>query len=215
MDLSSELADPNVAAQGLGTAPPDEAALIDALQSGRAEAFEELVRSNSARMLVVTRRILRSEEDAQDAVQDAFLQAFRSIGGFERGARISTWLHRIAVNAALMRLRSRKSRPEDPIDPLLPDFLPDGHRVDPGPAWDLDPVDEIDRRRRLALVREEIDRLPDSYRTVLILRDIEGLSTAETAAALEVGADAVKMRLHRARQALRSLLDPHLRASAA
>ncbi len=189
----------------------DEKLLVDALQSGNAQAFEELVRTNSARMLAVTRRILRNEEDARDAVQDAFLQGFQKIGSFQRGSLVSTWLHRIAVNAALMKLRSRRRKPEEPLEPLLPSFLPDGHRVDPGPAWSADADDEIDRRRLLSLVREQIDKLPESYRTVILLRDVEGLSTEEAAQALEIGIDAVKMRLHRARQGLRTLLDPHMR----
>jgi RNA polymerase sigma-70 factor (ECF subfamily) len=189
----------------------DEKLLVDALQSGNAQAFEELVRTNSGRMLAVTRRILRNEEDARDAVQDAFLQAFQKIGSFQRGSLVSTWLHRIAVNAALMKLRSRRRKPEEPLDPLLPSFLPDGHRVDPGPAWSTVAADEIDRRRLLALVREQIEKLPESYRTVILLRDVEGLSTEEAAQALGIGTDAVKMRLHRARQGLRTLLDPHMR----
>jgi RNA polymerase sigma-70 factor (ECF subfamily) len=189
----------------------DEKLLVDALQRGNAQAFEELVRTNSGRMLAVTRRILRNEEDARDAVQDAFLNGFQKIGSFERGSLVSTWLHRIAVNAALMKLRSRRRKPEEPLDPLLPSFLPDGHRADPGPAWNPDAADEIDRRRLLALVREQIDHLPETYRSVLLLRDVEGLSTEEAATALGIGTDAVKMRLHRARQGLRTLLDPHMR----
>jgi RNA polymerase sigma-70 factor (ECF subfamily) len=192
----------------------DEKLLIDALRSGEEAAFEELVRGNARRLLAVARRILRDDEDARDAVQEAFLQAFRSLDEFEGGSRIATWLHRIAVNAALMKLRARRSSREDSIDSLLPSFLPDGHRVDPEPAWDLDAADEIDRRRRLTFVREQIECLPESYRTVLLLRDVEGLSTQEAAGALGVGADAVKMRLHRARQALRSLLNPYMLSEA-
>jgi RNA polymerase sigma-70 factor (ECF subfamily) len=193
----------------------EEKRLIDDLRSGNASAFERLVRENVGRMLSATRRILREDEDARDAVQDAFLLAFENLDGFAGGSRISTWLHRIAVNAALMKLRSRRSKREESIEPLLPRFLPDGHREEPGPAWDLDTGDELDHRRRIAFVRAQIDRLPESYRTVLLLRDVEDFSTEEAARALGIGTDAVKMRLHRARQALRCLIDPEMRPEAA
>jgi len=193
----------------------DEKRLLDELRCGNNSAYEQLVRENACHMLAVARRILRDDEDARDAVQDAFLQAFENLDGFEGGSRISTWLHRIAVNAALMKLRSRRSKHEEPIEPLLPSFLPDGHRENPEPAWALDAADELDRRRRLTFVRAQIDRLPERYRTVLLLRDVEDFSTEEAARALGIGADAVKMRLHRARQALRCLIDPEMRPVAA
>jgi RNA polymerase sigma-70 factor (ECF subfamily) len=193
----------------------EEKRLIDELRVGSASAFEQLVRENVRPMLSAARRILRNDEDARDAVQDAFLRAFENLDGFEGGSRISTSLHRIAVNAALMKLRSRRGKREDPIEPLLPRFLPDGHRENPEPAWDLDPGDELDQRRRNAFVRAQIDRLPESYRTVLLLRDVEDLSTEEAARALGIGPDAVKMRLHRARPALRCLIDPEMRPEAA
>src|SRR6185436_15339591 len=93
-----------------------EADLLIALRAGRADAFEHLVRAHSGRMLSVCRRILRNDEEAKDAVQEAFLSAFRSIQSFEGTCRLGTWLHRIAVNASLMRLRSKKRRPEESID---------------------------------------------------------------------------------------------------
>jgi RNA polymerase sigma-70 factor (ECF subfamily) len=192
-----------------GSEPPqDDEALLRRLRAGDEAAFAELVRANSGRLLGVARRILRSEEDARDAVQDAFLLAFRGIGGFQGGARLSTWLHRIAINASLMKLRSRGRRPEEPIDALLPRFYEDGHRIDPGPPWRELPADPVEQRELRERVRVSIDRLPDAYRNVLLLRDIEELSTEETAQMLDVKADTVKVRLHRARQALRALLDP-------
>ena len=189
----------------------EDAELLARLRAGDEAAFAELVRREGGRMLAVAKRILRSEDDAHDALQDAFLAAFRHLPEFAGDARLSTWLHRIAINAALMRLRSRKRRREDSIEPLLPAFEADGHFSTPGPAWRTDAASALEGRETAALVRACIDRLPESHRTVLLLRDIEGLDTAETAAALGLGIDAVKMRLHRARQALRTLLEPHLR----
>jgi RNA polymerase sigma-70 factor (ECF subfamily) len=190
-----------------------EAALLTRLRAGEPAAFEQLVRSETGRLLAVTRRILLSEEDARDAVQDAFLFAFRSLDRFQGTARLSTWLHRIAVNAALMRLRTRKRKREDPLDPLLPTFLEDGHHAERFASW-AEPADKIlERTENRAVVRRMIGQLPDAYRTVLLLRDIEGLDTEETAKLLETTPNAVKIRLHRARQALRTLLAPHFRRS--
>ncbi len=189
----------------------DETAWVSALRAGEEPAYEKLVRAYSGRMLAVAQRMLQSESDAQDAVQEAFLSAFRGLGRFEGGSRLSTWLHRIVVNAALMKLRSRQRRPEDPIEELLPKFLDNGHLAQPAVEWKESAQTALERQEVRASVRESIDRLPESYRTVLLLRDIEELDTQETARLLELSPNAVKIRLHRARQALRGLLDLHLR----
>jgi RNA polymerase sigma-70 factor (ECF subfamily) len=185
-----------------------EAALIARLRSGEDAAFSELVQEHAPRLLAVARRMLRSEDDARDALQETFLQAFRGIERFAGDAQLATWLRRIAVNACLMKLRTRKRKPEASIDELLPRFYADGHRIDPGPAWRLDGPDPADSRRTRELVRESIDRLPEIYRSVLLLRDIEGWSTEEAAQLLDIKVDAVKVRLHRARQALRAMIAP-------
>ncbi len=191
-----------------------DAELLEGLRSGREEAFETVVRSFSGRMLSVCRRILRNEEEAKDAVQEAFLSAFRAISRFEGTSRLSTWLHRIAVNASLMRLRSRKRRPEDSIDDLLPSFQDDGHaRIEPR-DWSPSALQMVETRETREFVRGCIDRLPEMYRVVLLLRDIEELDTAEAAAILEVSEGVVKVRLHRARQALRALLSERMEAPA-
>lgn len=153
--------------------------------------------------------MLRDDAAADDAVQETFLSAFKAIARFDHNARLGTWLHRIAVNACLMRLRTARRKPERAIDPLLPTFLPDGHATHPAAAWNLPPSAGIETRETQALVRTRIDELPDHYREVLLLRDIEELSTEETATLLGETQGAVKVRLHRARQALRTLLEPH------
>ncbi len=192
-----------------------EADLVARLRAGSDAAYEELVRAQGARLLAVARRLLRSEEDARDAVQDAFISAFRAIDRFEGGSRLSTWLHRIVVNAALMKLRSQQRKPETSIEDLLPRFLEDGHFAEPPAEWQQSADHALERRETRELVRQAIDGLPAHYPTVLLLRDIEGLDTAETAEALGVTPNAVKIRLHRARQALRGQLDEHMRESAA
>jgi RNA polymerase sigma-70 factor (ECF subfamily) len=188
-----------------------ERGMLERLRAGEDAAFAELVRANTGRLLAVARRILKSEDEAHDALQEAFLQAFRALDRFEGNAQLSTWLHRIVVNTCLMRLRHRKRHPEQAIDELLPAFDETGHRVDPGPAWMDHPLDHLERARLQKVVREAIDRLPASHRDVLVLRDIEGLSTEEAAVGLGIRPEAAKMRLHRARQALRTLLEPHFR----
>jgi RNA polymerase sigma-70 factor (ECF subfamily) len=186
-----------------------EAALVAGLRAGDDGAYEELVRAYGGRLVQVARRYV-GDEEARDAVQEALLAAFKAIDRFDGKSKISTWLHRIVVNTCLMRLRRQKSRPEQSIEPLLPAFLEDGHRAEPGPDWES-PEAILRRTETRELVREAIDRLPKNYRTVLLLRDIEGLSGAEVGEMLGITTGAVKVRLHRARQALREILDPHLR----
>jgi RNA polymerase sigma-70 factor (ECF subfamily) len=193
----------------------EETALLARLRAGEDEAFEELVRAHSGRMLAVARRFLASEEDARDAVQDAFLSAFRSLDGFQGGSLLSTWLHRIVVNAALMKLRTRRRKPEQSIEELLPGFLEDGHMERPAVEWEKGADVLAERKEVRTMVRASIEQLPESYRTVLLLRDIEELDTEETARLMGISSNAVKTRLHRARQALRGLIEPHVRKSAA
>jgi len=186
---------------------------LESLRANDPAAVASFVRSETPRLLAVARRILRNDEDAKDAVQDGFIAAFASLRRFEGGSRLSTWVHRIVVNAALMKLRSKKARPEEAIEDLLPSFEADGHIAVPASEWA--PADALVHQGEVCrMVRAAIDRLPESYRVVLMLRDIEELSTEETAQALGVTSVAVKVRLHRARQALRTLLDPQLRKEA-
>lgn len=193
----------------------DDAALVAGVRAGDERAFETLIRNEGGRLLSVARRILGNEEDAREAVQEAFISAFRAREQFQGHSRLSTWLHRIAVNAAIQKLRSRKRRAEDAIDDLLPRFLPNGDHVERFVAWTEAPDEAVARREMAEFVRRAIDQLPESYRTVLLLRDIEGLSTEESANALQTTANAVKIRLHRARMALRTLLAPHFQGAAA
>lgn len=184
-----------------------ETDLAKRLREREPEAFEQLVRRHGPRLLAVARRVLRDEDEARDALQDAFLSAFRSIDSFSGNAQLGTWLHRIAVNASLMRLRRRKAQREVPIEELLPGFLEDGHRASVGPAWPEGADRLLERKEARARVHEAIGRLPEGYRLVLVLRDLEGLSGRETGELLDLEPGNVKVRLHRARQALRELLD--------
>ena len=192
-----------------------DAVLLERLRAGEDAAYEELVRAHTPRLLAVARRFLASEDDARDAVQEGFVSAFRGIEKFEGSARLSTWLHRIVVNAALMKLRTRRRKPEESIDDLLPGFLADGHMERPTGTWRKTALEDLERGELRSLVQEKIRELPEGHRNVLLLRDIEGLDTQETARLMEISTGAVKTRLHRARLALRGLLEPHLREDAA
>ena len=184
----------------------DDQALLAALRAGHEWAFETMVHLYGGRLLAVARRFTRNDEDAQDVVQSAYLSAFGALGKFEGACQLSTWLHRIVVNTALMKLRSRRRRPEESIEDLLPTFQQDGHHVEQFSEWSV-PADQlIERKETRATVRACIEQLPENYRAVLVLRDIEELSTQEVAESLGMTPTAVKVRLHRARQALSTLL---------
>ncbi len=190
--------------QPFAGAPHGDVDLVSRLQRGDPDAFESLVRVHSGRLLSVARRFLPNEQDAQDALQDAFIRAFKAIGTFEARAQLHTWLHRIVVNSALMKLRERRRKPEESIEDLLPTFSADGHQASESRDWS-DAV--LERKESARIVREAIARLPEQHRVVLVLRDLEERDTAEAAQILGTTSNVVKVRLHRARQALRTLLD--------
>ena len=185
-------------------------ALVDALKRGEEAAFKTLVRRYAPRLYPVARRFTGNHQDAQDCLQEAFLQVHRKIDQFEGRAALGTWLHRIVINAALTAIRARRND-EESLDTLQPQFdrfdLLIGPTVEP-PASAEDLLQRAGTRRA---VRQAIDQLPASYRSVLLLRDIEGYDTRETAALLGIGVSAAKVRLHRARMALKALLEPLFR----
>ena len=213
-ELLRDRDDVPAASEAASNARPDgDAALLERLRGGDPDAFEMLVRRYSGRLLATARRFVGTDEEARDVLQEAFLAAFRAIDSFAGAAQLSTWLHRIVVNAALMRLRSRRRRREESIDELMPRFDEEGRWAEPASRWDTATDTLLERRETRAIVRSAIDRLPPSYRSVLLLRDIEELDTDETARLLGVTPNAVKTRLHRARQALRTLLERELAGS--
>ena len=185
----------------------EERALVDGLKRGDDRAYEDLVRGYGGAMLAVARRFLRDEDEARDAVQDAMTAAFKAMRFFREDARLSTWLHRITVNACLMKLRTARRHPTAPIDELLPRFDETGHRLELETERATLVEDAVDAPVVRARVRECIAKLPDPYRAVLLCRDIEELDTVETSRLLGISPENVKTRLHRARQALRALIE--------
>jgi RNA polymerase sigma-70 factor (ECF subfamily) len=174
-----------------------DADLIAAHGAGDPLAFTELVRRHRDRMWAIALRTLGDPEEAADAVQDAFISAFRSVGGFRGQAQVSTWLHRIVVNACLDRIRRNRARPTSP--------LPDAGPGEPASA--LDAV--ADRECRMA-VDDALGTLPVEQRAAIVLVDVEGYSVAETAQLLGVAEGTVKSRCARGRARLAVLLG-HLR----
>lgn len=200
-----------------GCAVPDEgcksaeAVLIDQLRSRDRPAIERFVREHTDWMLALALRYVRDAALAEDCVQEAFLQAFRNIREFEGRSALKSWLFRIVVNATLMKLRSRRGALEQPLDDVLPQI--DCGRNSVATAWTemATPEQLLERKETCELVAAKMLELPDGYRIVLLLRDIEGLSTEETARLLATTEGAVKVRLHRARAAFRELVEPVLR----
>lgn len=195
---------------------PDERSKRQDVPLARAEQDREtqaelLVRDNIAWMLALSERMLRDRGLAEDAVQEAFMAAFRGLDSFERRSTLKTWLHRITVNATLTKLRQLKRLAEKSIDEYLPEFDRHDCRIE-APWTNLAPLEEILENDDLrATVQKAIDALPESYRIVLQLRDIEGYDTNEVAKLLEISGANVKVRLHRARAAIKKLLEPILR----
>jgi RNA polymerase sigma-70 factor (ECF subfamily) len=184
----------------------EETTLLARLRDGDEAAYELLIRTYGGRLLAVARGLLHNEEDARDVVQSAYVSAFQGLQTFKGSSQLSTWLHRIVVNGALMKLRTRRRKPEASIEDLLPAFLDDGHHVESYSSWAAQADHLLERKQTRQIVRAAIAELPETHRAVLILRDIEDLSTEETAASLSITPNAVKIRLHRARQALATLV---------
>lgn len=170
-----------------------DAELLAAHVAGDPEAFPEFVRRHRDRMWAVALRTVRDPDEAADAVQDAFVSAFRSAGSFRGQSQVTTWLHRIVVNACLDRLRKRQSRPTVP--------LPEA-----GPSEPATPGDMMDERDTRLAVDDALNSLPAEQRATVILVDVEGYSVAEAAALLGVAEGTVKSRCARGRARLAILL---------
>ncbi len=186
----------------------DEAALIDALLAGDKHACACMVRQHGSQMYAVALRIMGDPDEAEEVVQDAFISACGKMASFEGRSKLSTWLYRITTNAALMRLRKRRDDTVSLDEPqtgedgdLLPRQLGD---------WDIDPSRQALSTELRQVMEAAVESLPPSLRAAFVLRDIQGLSTQEAAEALDITETALKVRLHRARLALRERLAGYL-----
>ena len=187
----------------------DELALVRAAKQGDVSAFEQLVKRYDRNIFRIANHITQNREDAEDVVQDAFLKAFRNLEQFQGNSKFYTWLVRIAVNESLMKLRRRRSDRTVSLDQEVEteeDTMP--REV---ADWAPNP-EQLYRQGELnEILTKTVNGLPASFRTVFVLRDIEGLSTEETAEALELSVPAVKSRLLRARLQLRDRLNKYFR----
>jgi len=180
----------------------DEQRLVERAQAGDRDAFGALALRYAPRLQRTIFRITQDRDAAEDAVQEALTRAWLNIGRFERRARFSTWLTRIGINEAYDTVR--RATPETlELDDQV------GQRI---PNWGNQPDAVFESREFLDAVEQALSRLPLAHRTAVILRDVEGLSTSETAEILEVGERALKSRLHRGRMALRAELDQYFKA---
>lgn len=180
--------------------------LVAALKQKDPQAFNQLLAQHGAMLYRVAMRFMGQREEAEEIVQETLLTVYTKIHTFDEKAALSTWLYRIVVNTALMRLRVKARSPEIPMEPKGPAFTPEGEHAREATEWDLSPEDALLRREALTVLREEVDRLPEVYRTVYVLAEIERLPYQEIATMLDLSVGAVKVRLHRARLALREAL---------
>ena len=187
-----------------------DARILPSLRLSDEKAYAELLRANTGRMLAVARRLLLNEEDARDAVQQAFLLAFRALPQFAGRCCLSTWLYRIVVNESLMKLRHRRRHPEGWMEELLPEFHGAGLSPSTYVSGDEHADTKMERAELRQLVQCCINSLPERYRTVVILRDIEDLPAEEACGILQLSRSGLKTRLHRGRQALQKLLEAEL-----
>jgi len=189
--------------------------LVERLRHGDTIALEQLMARYTDRVYRLAHGITGNAADAEEVVQDVFLTVFRKIHTFEGRAALGSWIYRVTTNAALIKRRGRRADREIPLEPSLPAFLPDGHRAgDPAflmADWSQNPEASLLSQETREILRRGISALPDRYRAVLVLRDVEGLSNEEVAEAVGESVPCVKSRLHRARMALREKLSAHLR----
>jgi RNA polymerase sigma-70 factor, ECF subfamily len=189
----------------------DENSLVQAAKGGDVAAFETLVRLYDQKVFRIARHITQNHEDAEDAAQEAFLKAYRGLARFQGRSRFSTWLFRIAVNESLMKLRHRRglqvvSVDDDPRElAAIPLEIVD---------WSPNPEQLYSQSELREILAKALQELPPIYRTVFMLRDVEGLSTDETAQVLDLNISAVKARLFRARLKLRARLTAYFATSA-
>jgi RNA polymerase sigma-70 factor, ECF subfamily len=177
--------------------------------SGSALTPELVFREYAPRIYHLARRMLNNNADAEDVTQDVLLQVVRKLDTFRGESAFPTWLHRVTVNAALAHRRKRASREEHQVRDPLDHFTEDGLHGAPVKRWSIKPDQPALQKEQHEVIENAIAQLPEMYRDVLVLADVEQLPNAEIADMLELGLAAVKSRLHRARLMMRDLLAPH------
>ena len=197
----------------MGERSQDDAALLDSIRREEPGAFESFVDRFGSRILGFGLRFCGEREDAKDVLQETLIKAFHSLKDLRDPGAVRSWLYRVAANACLMKRRKGKFEPDRELS--LDDLAPRGGRAVTVEIPDASsmPDEELARGELAASLKEAIAELPPHYRMVLIMRDMEGLSTREVGEALDLEPSAVKMRLHRARLAVRQRLEGYLAGS--
>jgi RNA polymerase sigma-70 factor (ECF subfamily) len=198
--------------------PPDAAAppadsdedLVARARAKDFAAFEKLLDRYEDRIFRLAYRFVRNETDAKEVLQDTFLTIWRKLDTFKGDSQFSSWLYRVAANAALMRLRAQRRHPEVSTEDLPIGYLDNYGQLPPQTEnWAKRPDDELQSEELRRHIQAAVDGLPEIYRTVFLIRDVEGLSTEETAEVLQISVPTVKTRLHRARIALRDAISSY------
>ncbi len=186
--------------------------LVEKVKHGDYLAFEELVVRYQNRVYRLAYRLTKNKMDAEDVLQDIFLQVYQKIKDFRGESAFSSWLYKISLNAAFMKLRKKRHRKEDPIEEAMPKFRPDGSYAGMVTNFSISPENEALKAEAKMLIQEAIDKLPEEYRAVLVLRDAEGFSAEEVSQMLDLSVPAIKSKLHRARLFLRQKLENYFKA---
>ncbi len=183
--------------------------MIAAVLAGEIQVYHELIRPYERSVYVMAFSYMKNREDAEDVAQEAFLRAFRKLASFRAESKFSTWLISITINEARTRLRRRTLVPMEPLDQgpdedrgISPTLLRDWHEI---------PSEALERDEVRVLIQTAVEQLPEIYRQIFLLRDVEELTISETAEALNISMPSVKVRLHRARLMLQKQLAPQLR----
>ena len=191
----------------------DEAGLIARILAGEKELFHELIRPYERMVYMTVFAIVRNETDAEDGAQDAMVNAYRHLGKFRGESKFSTWLATIAMNEGRQKLRRAKRAKEDSLDEPI-----EGEEQEIAPApltdWREIPLEALERKELREALRDAVAELPGIYRQIFTFRDLDGMNVAETAAALGINENMVKVRLHRARMMLQKRLVPFLKTTA-
>jgi RNA polymerase sigma-70 factor (ECF subfamily) len=185
--------------------------LVTRTAAGDARAFEKLLRRYEEKLFRLAMRFVHNDNDAQEIVQRVFVSTWRSLSGFEGRAQIGSWLYRVTVNESLMLLRARQRHPEIAVEDLASDVLDNAvYLPDRGPDRPKEPEEQVQAAELRRHIQKSVEKLPEGLRTVFLVRDVEGLSTAKTARELGLSQPAVKTRLHRARRVLQREMKAYL-----
>ena len=183
--------------------------LIQGINAGQVDKFHDLVKRYEQKLYNFSLRMCRDHSDAEDMVQETFLNVFRYLKDFRYETKFKNWLYKVATSTCIKKMRKSKFAPEKELS--LDEFLPndEAEKPDHVPEWALLPLDKLLNEELAGAINQGILSLPKKYRMVMLLRDIEGFSTAETAQILNLSPTNVKVRLHRARLYLRDKLKGH------